>query len=136
VTYWLIPAIVCLLAWGFSRFFPKLATQYIDPKSAFIYEVSGEVLVALVMLVAVGFRPMLHSKGISFGLLAGVFGGIGVFAYLLAAQRGNVVQLVTITALYPVVTVLLGYFILGEAVSLRQGIGMALALLAVVLVAT
>lgn len=132
---WVLPAILCLVAWGCSRFLPKLATRYIDPQSAFIYEVSGEMLVALVMLVAIGFKPMFHAKGVSLAMLAGVLGGIGVYAYLLAAQRGNVSQLVTLTALYPVVTVMLGYFLLDEAISIRQGIGMVLALIAVILVA-
>ncbi len=41
----------------------------------------------------------------------------------------------TLTALYPLITVLLSFLILHETVTLRQGIGMLLALAAIVLMA-
>lgn len=133
---WLIPALLCMAAWGLSRFFPKLATNHLDPKSAFMYEVMGEVLVAIAILIAVGFRPAFQLKGASFALMAGITGGLGVYWYLQAAQRGNVSQLVGITALYPVITVILGVFLLNEPLTAKQVAGVALAVLAVILVST
>ena len=120
-----------MLAWGLSRVFPKLATNHIDAKSAFFFEVSGEVLVAIIVLGAVGFRPTLHVKGSSFAMAAGILGALGVYWYLLAAERGNVSQVVMVTALYPVITVGLGFLVLGETISLREGLGMLLALVAI-----
>lgn len=134
--YWLIPAIACLVAWGISRFFPKLATQHIDPKSAFVYEVSGELIIALFMLASLGFKPSFHSKGTPLALLAGVFGGLGVYWYLVAAQRGGVSQLVSLTALYPIITVMLGVFLLNDPITAKQMLGIVLAIIAVILVAT
>jgi transporter family protein len=88
-------------------------------------------------LLGFGFsRPELHLKGSSFALLAGVFGGLGVYWYLVAADRGNVSQLVGITALYPVITVLLGVLVLNEPLTAKQMAGVGLAVVAVVLVAT
>lgn len=133
---WLIPALLCMAAWGLSRFFPKLATNHLDPKSAFMYEVMGEVLVAITILVAVGFRPAFQLKGASFALMAGITGGLGVYWYLQAAQRGNVSQLVGVTALYPVITVILGVFLLNEPLTAKQIAGVVLAVLAVILVST
>lgn len=133
---WLLPALLCLVAWGFARFFPKAATNHIDPKSAFVYEILGEVLVALVILSSIAFRPAFNAKGFSFALTAGVLGGLGVYFFLVAAQRGNVSQLVGLTALYPVITVLLGVFLLNEPLSLKQIVGVGLAVAAVILVAS
>lgn len=132
---WLLPALGCLAFWGLSRFFPKLATQHIDAKSALIFEATGEFMVAIGVLVLIGFKPSFDLKGTSFAFTAGLLGALGVYCYLLAAQRGNVTQLVAVSALYPVITVLLGFFVLGETVSIRQGVGMCLSLIAIVLVA-
>ena len=133
---WVLPALGCFMMWGLSRFFPKVATQYIDPRSAFFFEVTGEALVALAILASIGFKPSWHVKGVGFALVAGLFGGLGVYFYLLGAQRGNVSQLVVVSAMYPVITVLLGLFLLGETVTVKQAIGMVFALIAIVLVVT
>ena len=134
---WLIPALLCMAAWGVSRLFPKLATNHIDPKSALAFEVIGEVIAVVVILTALGFtKPVFHMKGTSFAVLAGLFGGMGVYWYLVAADRGNVSQLVGITALYPVITVLLGVLVLNEPLTAKQVSGVALAVLAVYLVSS
>lgn len=134
---WLIPALLCMAAWGVSRLFPKLATNHIDPKSALAFEVIGEVIAVVVILTALGFtKPVFHMKGASFAVLAGLFGGMGVYWYLVAADRGNVSQLVGITALYPVITVLLGVLVLNEPLTAKQVSGVALAVLAVYLVSS
>lgn len=92
---WLMPALLCVAAWGVSRLFPKLATNHIDPKSALAFEVLGEVLVVGYILASAGFgKLMFDLKGSSFALLAGIFGGAGVYWYLVAANRGDVSQLV------------------------------------------
>ncbi|GAB1258827.1 hypothetical protein NBRC116494_33290 [Aurantivibrio plasticivorans] len=133
---WLLPAIACLTMWGISRFFPKLATNHIDPHSAFFYEVMGEVIVAFGILVMIGFKPNFEWRGASFALIGGVFGGLGVLFYLLAAGRGNVSQLVVVSSLYPIITVLLGVVLLKEQMHLKQWIAMGLGLLAIALVST
>ena len=133
---WLLPALACMVAWGISRFFPKLATNHIDPKSAFFYEVCGEVLVVLCLFLSLGFKPTFELRGSSFALLAGIFGGLGVYWYLLAAQRGTVSQLVSVTAMYPVLTVLLGVFLLNEPITGKQMAGLGMAVGAVILVAS
>lgn len=126
-----------MAAWGVSRLFPKLATNHIDPKSALAFEVLGEVIAVLVILAALGFsKPMFHIKGSSYAILAGLFGGAGVYWYLLAADRGNVSQLVGITALYPVITVMLGVLVLNEPLTAKQVAGVGLAVLAVWMVSS
>jgi len=49
---------------GFLGFFPKLAAQYISPKSAIIYQVFGSFVVALAIIVSLDFRLEIHPKGI------------------------------------------------------------------------
>ena len=99
-------------------------------------EIVGEVIVAGAILLLVGFKPVFNLKGGGFALLAGMFGALGVYAYLLAADRGNVSQLVGITALYPVITVLLGVLVLNEPLTMKQIVGVGLAVVAVYLVSS
>ena len=134
---WLVPALLCMAAWGVSRLFPKLATNHIDPKSALTFEVLGEVLVVAFILTSAGFSKLVFdAKGTSFALLAGIFGGAGVYWYLIAADRGNVSQLVGVTALYPVITVVLGVLVLNEPLTVKQMLGVGLAVVAVYLVSS
>ena len=67
-----------------------------------------------------------------------VFGGaldmVANALYLLAARRGSLSVVVTLVSLYPASTVILARAFLGERVTPVQGVGIALALVAVVLI--
>ncbi|MBW2966178.1 EamA family transporter [Candidatus Woesearchaeota archaeon] len=130
---WLIFAIFALIMWGLWGFFPKLATNYISPKSALIFEVIGALVVGVVVLIVVGFKPEIHSKGITFALLTGIAGTLGALFFLYAISRGKASVVVTTTALYPIITIMLAFLILKEPVSLKQGVGMIFALTAIML---
>ena len=63
----------------------------------------------------------------------GVATGLGSVAYYTGLQSGSVSVVSTVTALYFVVAVLLGVFLLGEPFSATKALGVALAIGAVVL---
>ncbi len=65
---------------------------------------------------------------------AGLFGGVGAIAYLLATQAGLLSVVAVITSLYPASTVLLSAVVLHERIHGRQLGGLALAVAAVVLI--
>ena len=132
---WIFLSLVALASWGFWGFFPKMATQYISVRSAFFYQAVGSFLVGIAALWLVDFRPEWHSRGVLFAVLTGVLGGVGALFYLAAAVRGRISVVVTLTALYPLVTIMLARVFLAEPLSLRQGAGMALGLAAMMLMA-
>jgi len=133
MAHWFTPAIIGFFLFGLWGFFPKLSTNYIDPKSALIYEVAGGMVIGLVTLCLVEFRPEFHIRGTAYAILTGMAGTLGVLFFFFALSRGRASIVVTLTALYPLVTILLAYFLLREPISLRQGVGMILALIAMVL---
>lgn len=132
---WLIATFLSLVIYGFWGFFPKIAVAYINPQSALIYEVAGAMLIGLITLYLISFRPDTHPKGVLFAILTGVAGMLGTLFYFAAASKGKITVVVSMTALYPLITILLAAIFLKEPVTVKQIFGMFFALLAIVLLA-
>jgi transporter family protein len=130
--FWTILAMVTFGAWGF---FPKLATNYISPQSALIYQVIGGLLVGLVALAMLKFKPEIHPMGILYAFLTGITGVLGTLFYYFAASRGQISIVVSLTCLYPVITIMLAIVFLHETLILKQVIGLCFAVAAIVLLA-
>jgi len=133
MTQWLPQALLALLSFGLWGLFSKLAIIYIDTKSALIFQTVGVLIVGIVTLSMLNFKPATDIKGLSFGLLTGIAYGVGCLFYLIAADKGRVITVVTLTALYPLVTILLSYFLLQETINMKQFLGILLALVAIFL---
>lgn len=133
MTSWVPAALLSLLSFGLWGLFTKLAIVYIDSKSALIYQTVGVLVVGLITLCLVNFKPATDLKGLGFGILTGAVYGIGCLFYFMAADKGRLITVVTLTALYPLITILLSWFFLHEAISLKQCAGIALALAAIFL---
>ncbi len=131
---WLFPALIAFVLWGLWAYIPKVTTQHIDPRSALVFQAVGAFAFGLVVLATLGLRPMLHERALPLALLTGVLGMAGGLAYLYAIARGPVTLISVLTALYPVLTVLLANLFLDETVSPRQWLGILLGLVAIVLV--
>jgi bacterial/archaeal transporter family protein len=133
---WVSWSILALVVWGIWGFLPKLATKYMAAQSIIIYEVLGGLCIGLVCLYFAGMRPETHPKGILYASLTGIAGLLGGFFYLLAVAKGKVSVVVTMTALYPIITIGLAALMLKEPVTLKQGLGMVLAVISIILLAT
>src|SRR3989339_1412317 len=124
---WLLPAMCTLVLWGIWGFLPKLTTMYMNPMSAVVFEVVGGMVVAVSVLFVLGFRPELDARGVGYAALTGVVGLLGALGYLIAVKRGKVSVVVTMTALYPVISILLAHFILHETITPKEWVAIALA---------
>lgn len=133
---WFLPSVLALLFWGVWAYLPKLTTRYIDPKSAMIFEVLGAMLVALIVLMSMDFKPDLNPKGVGLAVLTGVFGVCGALAYLYAVSKGPVSLVSIATAMYPIITVFLAWGLLKETLGLKQLAGVVLGLFALWLIAS
>ena len=133
---WLLPATVTFICWGIWAFVPKITTRYIHPMSAMIFETVGVIIAGFVVLTLVGFRPEIHPKGVGLAVFTGLVGMTGALGFLFAVRVGKVSVVVMLTAMYPLVTLLLAHFLLKEPITLKQGLGMLCALAAIVLFAT
>jgi transporter family protein len=133
---WLSAAIFALLSFGVWGFFTKLAINYVDSKSALIFQTLGVAVVGLITLALMDFRPATDAKGIFFSTMTGVAYGIGCLFYFIAADKGKITTVVTLTALYPLVTIFFAYLFLKEGIHLKQCLGIVFALIAIYLFAT
>ena len=148
-----LPAAASLFFWGLWGFFPKIANREIGhPFSAAVYQYCGTVIcfatVGLAAFLLQRMAPSLlsslhvpaislvwNARGAAFAALAGICGAAGgMFSYR-AASRADISVVVTFTALYPLVTVVLAWIFLGERIDWRQWIGIVLALVAMALLA-
>ncbi len=132
--YWILPAFASFILWGLWGFIPKITTRYISPKSAMIYEVLGGIIVATVILYLIRFRPDTHPKGVALALITGILGFVGALCFLYAVSKGPVSLVATVSALYPIVVIILACIFLHEPISFKQGIGISLALGSIVLI--
>ena len=132
---WLIYSLLALLMWGFWALFPKFSIKYIDPKSSLIWEIVGVILVGIVILFMLNFKVAFHPTGMFFAMLTGVAGLLGALFFLYALSQGTAIRVIMITALYPLVAIILSFLILHETVTLKQGIGILFGLVSIVLLA-
>jgi transporter family protein len=132
---WLIYALMATAIYGFWGFFPKLASDYLDPKSAMVYQALGSIVGALVILATLRFRLPVQIKGITFSVLAGIAGVVGTQFLLMALNEGKASLVTPVTALYPIGVILLAILILKETLTLRQVGGILLSLVAIYLLA-
>lgn len=132
---WLLPASMTLICWGIWGFIPKITTRYINPLSASVFEGLGSAVFALIILFSLSFKPEIHPKGVSLAFVTGLLGMLGALFYLFAMPRGKVSVIATIVALNPGITIALAYFFLKEPITLKEGLGMVFACVAIVLFA-
>lgn len=133
MTAWLPAALFSLLSFGCWGLFTKLSVMYIDSKSALIYQTLGILLVSIITFRLLNFKPEIHIKGFSFAILTGITYAIGCWFYFIAASKGKIGTVVSLTALYPLVTIFLSAFFLKEVISVKQGLGIILAFVAILL---
>ena len=122
---------------GFGVFFILIdhvsATAVLWPLAA-ARGASVLALLVVVLLTRQQARPA--ASQIPLILMSGLFDTGGNAFYALAARAGRLDIAAVLSSLYPAVTVMLARLILKERLSRQQGLGLALALLAVMLIAS
>lgn len=132
--FWFAAAV--LVSWGIVGLLQKLSTNYLSAEWALIWLVVGFLLLVPFLYPGkVLFAYSAHS--LAWGVLCGALNALGAWALLSALKHGGKASVVApLTALYPVVVIVLAPVVLRESISLLQAIGVVCALVAVVLLST
>ncbi len=132
---WYLYAVTTVVVWGIWGVFSKLASAHARPRQMLLFQSVGVIAFALVVLVIEKFKIEPTAAGFSWSFAAGFFTFIGFLTFFAALKQGKASTVVTMSALYPVVTILLSIVFLHEKLTLRQSAGIVLALVASVLLA-
>lgn len=132
---WYAYSMLTVLLWGFWGVFTKLAVASSRPRYMLLFQAVGILAFALLVLFLVRFRVEWSASGFVFSFLAGLVAFVGFLTFFLALEHGSVSTVVTLSALYPVVTIVISIAFLHEQLTRTQGLGIILALIAGVLLA-
>lgn len=120
--------VITVLLWGVGSFLGKVALKEADPAKVYFLEALGTLTIAC--LAAIYFRKEVTSAFTSFTLASYAFGvlyGIGTVTFIFALKYKIASTAIPLTALYPLVAVLLAALFLQEPITLKTGLGIILA---------
>lgn len=133
---WFWFSLIVLLTWGVVGLLQKLGTNAISAESVLVWLVVGFILITPI------FYPgrvvfSYPKRSLIFILASAALNALGAWALFAAMKNGGRASIVVpLTALYPLVVILIAPVILRESITLIQGMGVACALIAVVLLST
>jgi transporter family protein len=130
---WLLHALLCIVWWGVWGFLSKLGSDQISPQQLQILFTIGIIPPSVLAWAQLGFKVETDRRGAIYGILNGVFSGLGMLAYYAALARGKASIVGPFTALFPLLTVGLAFAFLRERINRVQATGMILALAAIVI---
>jgi len=135
VKIWYFYAMLTVLLWGIWGVFSKLAAVHSKPRQMLLFQSVGVLAFAFVVLLIEKFKIEPSLPGFSWSFAAGFFTFVGFLTFFAALEQGKASTVVTLSALYPVITILLSVLFLHEKLTPRQAAGIAFALIASVLLA-
>jgi len=131
---WLFYAMIALVFWGITGVTQKLSTNFISTALSFLGFAMAFVPVALAILVVVPLDWHTTPKVFGLAVLGGVLNGLGVITSFAALERGGKASIVIpLCYLFPLVTVFLAVLLLHERLTRTQTTGVALAVVAAIL---
>lgn len=125
--------IIVIILWGLWAFLFKLGADEIGIKKAIFYAYLAGIIFSFAIISYLFPKKLEINKGVLLIVLATVVGFLGTIIWYFILQKYKASIIVSFTALYPVVTVLLSILILKEKLSLPNAIGIILAIIAGIL---
>lgn len=132
---WYLYAVLTVITWGLWGVCSKIAANYAKPRQALLFQTVGIIVFALLVLALEKFKIEWNAPGFSWAALGGFLAFVGFLTFFAALDQGNASTVVTLSALYPLVTILLSIGFLHEKLTIRQGVGIVVALIASMLLA-
>src|SRR6201994_2855712 len=130
---WVWYSVITVVAWGIVGLLQKLSTNYISAESSLIWLVVG--FLVLQPLLYPGQAVFHYSPwNLTWAILSGALNALGAWALFAALKNEGKASIVApLTALYPLVVIMLVSFVLHESITKLQAVGVVCALIAVVL---
>ena len=128
---WLAYSLLCLFWWGIFGFLAKLGADRISPGHMQILFTVGMIPLVLAAFFRSQRKVDTDRLGVIYGVLNGVFAGLGGLAYFAAMEAGKASIVGPVTSLFPLLTVVLAVSLLKERMNRVQMFGIGLALVSI-----
>lgn len=132
---WLLATLVTVATWGLGTLTSKPAAVRLGVRRMLVMVFLGEGIIYLVLFVLLRSSASYDVMPVLAAFLAGLAGALAYVFYYEGMHGGTVGLIGTVSAAYPVPTVILSLALLGETLVLAQAAGIALVLLCVLLLA-
>ena len=134
--FWFWMSTVALIFFGITGVTQKLSTNRISFELSFVWFSAAFLVLALIIGLGVPLDWRLTPGLIALAALGGLLNGLGALTSFAALEKGGKASVVIpIVNLYPLVTIAGAWIFLGERLTYTQCLGIAFALIAVVLLA-
>jgi transporter family protein len=135
---WLFFSLLTIMLWGLWGLVSKIASESIDAETNQVYFAIGMLPIIVVLSRSPRLKVATNRKaGIAWAFLTGLLGGAGNIAFFQAlVVGGRVSVIIPVTALFPLITVILAMLFLHERIGRVQRIGLGLALVAMYILST
>ena len=136
-SYWLPMTLGVFVAWGLQAYVMKISTGIMNEESVFFYMMAGAVLLVPVALWMTNFAAPINwgFRGPYLAALIQVLNSIGALTLVFALRHGKAIIVVPMTALAPVLTVIVSLAIYHVAPHPLIAAGMLFASVAIYLMA-
>jgi bacterial/archaeal transporter family protein len=122
--------VASIIGWGVGSFLYKYANAALNPLMVSSIALLLYVVMMPVIWLTVRFDHTVNTAGLIYAIIGSLFMCIGTLGFSYALKSGGSAGITTmLCALYPALTLILSMIFLGEALSIKKGIGIALALI-------
>jgi transporter family protein len=131
---WIFYAAVAMVFWGITGVTQKLATNRISSELSFLWFAYAMIAISVVLALTVTLQWHMRSWTVVLAVAGGTLNGLGALTSFKALESGGKASIViALISLYPLLTVAFAVAVLHENLSLHQGIGVAIAIIAAIL---
>ncbi len=130
----LLGGLALLLIWGAWGVTAKFALKDIGMQIVVWAQIAQTLIFPLYFVLFKDLLPLkIQGDAIWWAMVSGAFGILGTLILYLLLRAAPTSIAVPLSALYPVVTIILSYLILHEKITTQQWVGIAFALVAIAL---
>lgn len=131
---WIFYAAVAMVFWGITGVTQKLATNRISSELSFLWFAYAMIAISSVLAMMVTLHWHLRTWTIFLAVIGGTLNGLGALTSFKALESGGKASIViSLISLFPLLTVAFAVTVLHEKLTLHQGLGVVIAIIAAIL---
>ena len=131
---WVFYAAIALVFWGITGVTQKLATNRISSELSFLCFACAMIAISVVIALVTPLQWHVQPMILVLAVVGGTLNGLGALTSFKALESGGKASIViALISLFPLLTVAFAVLVLHEKLSLAQGVGVVLAIVAAIL---